>query len=207
MPSIFDRAVEASFKATDDGGYEFRCPSPWLLGSWRTYRVNAEQKERLAVCLRQRQRLVLRLLAACLLIAAFFTLGFGARPDSDPAIEGLFVALLVAALFAVGVGQHIYLMRKIEPVLAEVRRPGEHATLHEQIAGVAATITPLPLMLGGVGGALIAAAGIKAIGLALAEGRIGLDLVWSVLELLIGAALTGYFAYLAILKRRMRQRR
>ena len=207
MPSIFDRAVEASFKATDDGGYEFRCPSPWLLGSWRTYRVNAEQKERLAVCLRQRQRLVLRLLLTCLLIAAFFTLGFGARPDSDPAIEGLFVALLVAALFAVGVGQHIYLMRKIEPVLAEVRRPGEHVTLHEQIVAVAATITTLPLTLGGVGGALIAAAGLKAIGLALAEGRIGLDLVWSALEVLIGAALTAYFVYLAILKRRMRQRR
>jgi hypothetical protein len=111
------------------------------------------------------------------------------------------------ALFAVGVGQHIYLMRKIEPVLAEVSRPGEHATLHGQIVAVAAAITPLPLMLGGVGGALIAAAGIKAIALALADGHIGLDIIWSVLETLIGAALTGYFAYLAILKRRMRHRR
>jgi hypothetical protein len=62
-------------------------------------------------------------------------------------------------------------------------------------------------VLGGVGGALIAAANIKSMFLALAEGRIGLDIVWSLLGLLVGAALTSYFAYLAILKRRLRHRR
>jgi hypothetical protein len=110
-------------------------------------------------------------------------------------------------LLAIAVVQHVYLMRKIEPVLAEVRRPGEHSSLHEQIVGVAASISPLPLVLGGVGGALIAAANIKSMILAVAEGRVGLDLIWSVLGLLVGAALTGYFGYLALLKRRLRQRR
>jgi hypothetical protein len=206
MASIFDRAVEASFKPTE-GGYEFRCPAPWIIGSWRTYRVSVDQKERLAMCLRQRQRLVLRLVLPCLLIAAAVTVWFGARPDFDPTIGGLFVILALAAMLVIAVVQHIYLMRKIEPVLAEVRRPGEHATLREQIAGVAATITAVPLTLGGVGGALIAAAGIKSIGLAFADGRIDLDLIWSVLQFLVGAALAGYFGYLAILKRRLRQRR
>jgi hypothetical protein len=206
MPSIFDRAINASFKPTE-GGYDFRCPSPWLIGSWHTYRVSADQKERLAVCLRQRQRLVLRLAVLCLLIAAAFTVWLQTRPDFDPAIGGVFVVVALAAMFAIAVVQHIYLMRKIEPVLAEVRCPGEHASLHEQIVGVATTITALPLTLGGVGGALIAAASIKSIALAFAQGTIGLDIIWSVLQLLVGAALTAYFAYLVILKRRLRQRR
>ena len=206
MPSIFDRAIDASFKPSE-GGYDFRCPSPWLIGSWHTYRVSADQKERLAVCLRQRQRLVLRLAVLCLLIAAAFTVWLQTHPDFDPAIAGLFVVVALAVMLVIAVVQHIYLMRKIEPVLAEVRRPGEHASLHEQIVGVAATITALPLTLGGVGGALIAAASIKSIALAFAEGTIGLDIIWSVLQLLVGAALTAYFAYLVILKRRLRQRR
>lgn len=206
MPSIFDRAIDASFKPTE-GGYDFRCPSPWLIGSWRTYRVSADQKERLAICLRQRQRLVLRLVVLCLLIAAAFTVWLQTHPDFDPAIGGVFVVVALAAMLVIAVLQHIYLMRKIEPVLAEVRRPGEHATLHEQIVGVAATITALPLTLGGVGGALITAASIKSIALAFAEGTIGLDVIWSVLQFLVGAALTAYFAYLAIIKRRLRQRR
>jgi hypothetical protein len=203
MPSIFERAVEASFKPAE-GGYDFRCPSPWLLGSWRIYRVNEAQKERLSECLRLRQRLVLRLLAGCLLIAAAFT-AVQSRGDSDPAIAAAFVIVILAVLLAIAVAQHVYLMHKIEPVLAEVRRPGEHTSLHEQIVGVAASISPLPLVLGGVGGALIAAANIKSMILALAEGHIGLDIVWSLLGLLVGAALTGYFGYLAILKRRQRQ--
>jgi hypothetical protein len=205
MPSIFDRAVEASFKPAE-GGYDFRCPSPWLIGSWRIYRVNEAQKERLAACLRQRQRLVLALLAGCLLTAAAFTMWFQASPDLDPAVGGLFVIVALAAMLVIAVVQHLYLMSKIEPVLAEVRRPGEHAGLHEQIVGVAASITRVPLVLGGVGGALIAAANIKSIGLAVSEGRIGPDIIWSVLGLLLGLALTGYFGYLAILKRRLRQR-
>jgi hypothetical protein len=205
MPSIFDRAVEASFKPAE-GGYDFRCPSPWLIGSWRFYRVNEAQKERLSECLRQRQRLVLRLLAGCLLIAAAFT-ALQSRADSDPAIAGAFVIVILAVLLMIAVVQHVYLMRKIEPVLAEVRRPGEHAGMHDQIVGVAASISPLPLVLGGVGGALIAAANIKSMILAAAEGRVGLDIIWSFLGLLVGAGLTGYFGYLAILKRRLRQRR
>jgi hypothetical protein len=205
MPSLFDRAVEASFKPAE-GGYDFRCPSPWLLGSWRLYRVNQAQKEHLSECLRLRQRLVLRLLVGCLLIAAAFT-AVQAKTDSDPALAAAFVIVILAVLLAIAVVQHVYLMRKIEPVLAEVRRPGEHTGLHEQIVGIAASISPVPLVLGGVGGALIAAANIKSMILALAEGRIGLDIVWSLLGLLVGAALTSYFAYLAILKRRLRHRR
>ncbi len=205
MSSIFDRAVEASFRRADDG-YEFRCPNPWLLGSWRWYRVDEIQKRRLALCLRQRQRLVMRLLALCLLVAAAFTVLLS-NADSDPMIAGLFVLVMVASLLAIAVAQHLYLMRKIAPVLAELPRTDEPTTLHDQIVGVAASISPVPVVLGGVGGALIAAANIKSLVLALSEGRIGVDLIWGLLGTAVGLALAGYFGYLAILKRRLRQRR
>lgn len=205
MSSIFDRAVEASFKRADDG-YEFRCPNPWLLGSWRWYRVNEVQKRRLALCLRQRQRLVMRLFALYLLVGAALTVLLSGA-DSDPMIAGLFVLAMVTSLFAIAVVQHIYLMRKIAPVLAELPRTDEPTTLHDQIVGVAASVSTVPVVLGGAGGALVAAANIKSLVLELSEGSIGVDLIWRLLAIAVGLALAGYFGYLAILKRRLRQRR
>ncbi|HEY6259035.1 MAG TPA: hypothetical protein VIY51_24930 [Xanthobacteraceae bacterium] len=205
MPSIFDRAVETSFKPTE-GGYEFRCATPWLLGSWRRYLVNEAQKASLAAYLRQRQRFLLRLMVVGVLVAAGLTVWFQASSAPDPSTAGLFIILTLAAMLAVALARHLYLMREIEPLLAELTRLDEHVTLHQQIVGVAAVIKPVPLMLGGVGGALIAASNIKSIWLAVSEGSVGLDIVWSLLGLLAGVVLTSYFAYLVILKRRLGRR-
>jgi hypothetical protein len=205
MPSLLDRAVEASFKPTE-GGYEFRFPNPWLLGSWRRYLVNEAQKERLADFLRQRQRFLLRLLAATVLIAAALTVWLQVSPAADPALAGLIIILALAAMLALALVQHFSLMRRIEPVLAGLSRIDEPVTLHEQIVGVAAAIGTLPVALGGMGGVLIAAANFKSLVLAFSEGSVGFDLVWSVLGLLVGVGLAGYFGYLGVLKRKLKRK-
>jgi MFS family permease len=200
--------VQASFKPTA-GGYVFRCPNPWLFGRWRSYLVNEAQKETLAVHLRQRQRLILWLMAIYLLVALGLTALFGSLgAPPDPSTAGL-LAVIAAALLgmlALALVPHLYLMRKIEPLLAQMQRTDEQTTLREQIFGIAAVISPVNLALGGLGGFLIAVANIKSIAEELSEGRFGSQLLWPAMGLLIGVLLASYFAYLAVLKRRLKRK-
>jgi hypothetical protein len=206
MASLFDRAVEAAFKPVP-GGYEFRRPNPWLFGFWRTYLVNDAQKEMLAAFVRQRQRLILGLLAIYLVMGIAATVLFQllGPPDLAPAA---FVAVVVAAMLgmlALALVPHLYLMRRIEPMLAELQRTDEQATLHQQLFGVAAVISPVHLALGGVGGFLVAASNVKSLADLIAQGAAASELVWSAFGLLIGLLLASYFLYLAILRRRLKR--
>jgi hypothetical protein len=207
MAGVLDRAVEASFKPVP-GGYEFRRPNPWLFGFWRTYLVNDAQKAVLAAFVRQRQRLILGLLAIYLLLGFAATVLFqalGGPPDLSP---GQFVTVVVAAMLGMlmlALLPHIYLMRKIEPLLAELPRTDEQATFHQQLFGVAAVISPVHLALGGVGGFLIAASNVKGIADLIAQGAVGSELFWPGFGLLIGLTLASYFTYLAVLRRRLKR--
>jgi hypothetical protein len=207
MASMFDRAVAASFKPVP-GGYEFRRPSPWLFGHWRTYLVNETQKEVLAAHVRRRQRLMLWLLAIYLLISFAVTVAFeslGGRPDLSTAEFATLVVVAMLGMLTLALVPHIYLMRKIEPVLAGLQRTDEQATLHQQLFGVAAVISPLHLGLGGLGGFLIAASNVKGIADLIALDAIGSELFWPAFGLLIGFLLASYFAYLTVLRRRLKR--
>jgi hypothetical protein len=208
MASMFDRAVAASFKPVP-GGYEFRRPSPWLFGHWRTYLVNEAQKEVLAVHVGRRQRLMLWLLAIYLMVSFAVTVAFeslgGGPPDLSTAE---FAALVIAAMLGMltlALVPHIYLMRKIGPVLAGLQRTDEQATLHQQLFGVAAVISPLHLALGGLGGFLVAASNVKGLADLIAQGTIGTELLWPAFGLLLGFLLASYFAYLTVLRRRLKR--
>ena len=173
MTSLYERAVQASFTPAPDG-HVFRCPSPWLFGHWRSYLVNEDQREMLAGHLRQRQRLVLRLLAIYMLFALGLTMLFASSGTApDPATGGFFgiVALAMLGMLALALLPHLYLMRKIQPLLAQLPRTDDRATLHEQLFGVAAVISNVHLTMGGVGGFLIALSNIKTIAEGLSEGR------------------------------------
>jgi hypothetical protein len=204
----YERAVQTSFKPAE-GGYVFQCPNPWLFGRLRSYLVNEAQKESLAECLRQRQRLILRLMAVYVLVAFGITLLFqSANTAIDPnstAFLGI-VALAMLGMLALALVPHFYLMRRIGPLLAELQRTDEQITLREQIFGVAAVISNMHLALGGLGGALIAASNIKTIAVGLSEGRPGSELSWSAFGLVVGVLLASYFAYLAILKRKLKRK-
>jgi hypothetical protein len=207
MASLFDRAVEASFKPAP-GGYEFRRPNPWLFGHWRTYLVNEAQKEVLAAHMRQRQRLILGLLAIYLLMAFAATVALqalGGPPDLSPAAFLAVVVVAMLGMLALALAPHIYLMRKIEPLLAELQRTDEQATFHQQLFGVAAVISPVHLALGGLGGFLVAASNVKSMADMIAQGAAGSELFWSAFGLLIGFLLASYFAYLTVLRRRLKR--
>ncbi|HEV3372048.1 MAG TPA: hypothetical protein VG145_05830 [Xanthobacteraceae bacterium] len=207
MASMFDRAVEASFKPVP-GGYEFRRPNPWLFGLWRTYLVNEAQKEVLAAFVRRRQRLILGLLAIYLMLGAAATVSFqalGGPPDLSPAQFATVVVVAMVGMLMLALVPHVYLMRKIEPLLAELPRTDDQTTFHQQLFGVAAVISPVHLALGGIGGFLIAASNVKGIADLIAQGAIGSELFWPGFGLLIGFTLASYFAYLTVLRRRLKR--
>jgi hypothetical protein len=207
MASWYERAVQTSFKPTTDG-IVFQCPNPWLFGRWRHYLVNEAQKEMLAAHLRQRQRLILWLMAIYLLIALGITILFQSSGAPDTSRSGFLgvVALTMVAMLALALMPHFYLMRKIAPLLAQLPRTDDRATLHEQLFGVAAVISNVHLAMGGVGGVLIAIANIKTIVEELSGGNPGSQLLWPATGLLVGVAMAGYFAYLAILKRKLKRK-
>jgi hypothetical protein len=208
MVAWYERAVQTSFKPTADG-IVFQCPNPWLFGHWRHYLVNEAQKELLAAHLRQRQRLVLRLLAVYVLIALGLTMLFewsGTTPDPTTGAFFGIVALAMLGMLALALLPHVYLMRKIQPLLAQLPRTDDRATLHEQLFGVAAVISNVHLLMGGVGGFLIALSNVKTIVESLSEGRSVSELYFSAFGLLVGVLMAGYFAYLAILKRRLKRK-
>jgi len=203
-----DRAVETSFKPTE-GGYIFQCPNPWLFGRTRSYLVNASQKEALAACLRQRQRVILWLMAVYVLVALGLTsLLQSMSPAPDPSTPGFLavIALTMMGMFALAMAPHLYLMRKIRPLLPQLQPTEEAITLREQIFGVAAQISNMHLVLGGLGGFLVVAASVKSIVEDLSEGRVGMELYWRAFGLLVGTLLMSYFVYLALLKRRLTRR-
>lgn len=207
MAGVLDRAVEAAFKRVP-GGYEFRRPNPWLFGFWRTYLVNDAQKEVLAAFVRQRQRLILGLLGVYLLLAAAATFALsasGGPPDLSPGQFATVVVVAMLGMLTLALVPHIYLMRKIEPLLAQLQRTDEQATLHQQLFGVAAVISPVHLALGGLGGFLVAASNVKGIADLIAQGAIGTELLWPAFGLLIGFTLASYFAYLTVLRRRLKR--
>ncbi|HWZ09814.1 MAG TPA: hypothetical protein VNW48_01865 [Xanthobacteraceae bacterium] len=208
MASWYEKAVQTSFKPAPEGGYVFRCPNPWLFGRWRSYLVNEHEKEMLAVHLRQRQRLILWLMAIYLVIAFGATMLLQSSDAPDPSTSAFLgvVALTMLGMLALALVPHLYLMRKIEPLVAQLPRTDDRATLHEQLFGVAAVISNVHLAMGGVGGVLIAIANIKTIVEELSGGQPGSQLIWSAIGLLVGVSLASYFAYLAILKRRLKRK-
>jgi hypothetical protein len=205
MASWYERAVQASFKPTPEG-YEFRCPSPWLFGHWRGYQVNEAQKEMLAEHLRQRQRLIMVLMGIYLLIALGLTLALQASGPPDTSSGAFLDGVVLTMLVMIGLAlmPHLYLMRKIGPLLAQLPRTDDHATLHQQLFGVAAVISNLHLAMGGGGGVLIAIANVKGMVDVISGGQPAAQLFWPALGLLIGVLMAAYFTYLALLKRRLK---
>jgi hypothetical protein len=207
LASWQDRAVETSFKPSEGGGYVFQCPNPWLFGRMRNYLVNEAQKQQLAACLRQRQRLILWLMAIYVLIALGLTsLLQSMNPPPDPSSFGFFavMALTILVMFGLAMVPHLFLMRKIRPLLGELQTTDQAITLREQIFGVAAVISNMHLVLGGLGGFMVAVGSIKTI----VEELHGVEgsLYWSGFGLLAGTSFMSYFAYLAILKRRLKRK-
>jgi hypothetical protein len=144
-----------------------------------------------------------------LLAGLGFTLLFwwsGTAPDPATGDFFAFVALAMLGMLALALVPHLYLMRKIAPLLAPLQRADEPSTLGEQLFGVAAVISNTHLAAGGLGGFLIAVSNIKTIVEGLLEGNRVSDLYLSALGLLVGVLMASYFAYLAILKRKLKRK-
>ena len=80
-------------------------------------------------------------------------------------------------------------------------------SIREQIEGVAQSVSIWLILFGGVGGAVIALGNIISISNAVSEGSAGLNLVGSLIALIFGLGLAGYFSYLALIRARLKRER
>jgi hypothetical protein len=212
MAKWYEGAEEAAFKPVA-GGYIFQPPSlRWPFVRSPCYLVNEAQKEKLIACLRrQRQQTFLVVMIFAL---AGTGLAMGLAMALAMAGPGLrispveFVVVLAATLLAVvpiAILPHIKLMRTIAPLLADLPRTNEQITFGDQLHTLAAAISIPLLVLGLIGGSLMIIGNIMSIVDAIAEGRGGSRPFWPLFGLLVGALLTSYFVYLAVLRRRLKR--
>ena len=80
-------------------------------------------------------------------------------------------------------------------------------SIHEQLEGVARSVSIWLMLFGGLGGAAIAIGNLVSLYQAISDGRAGLSLLWPVVAIIFGLGLAGYFGYLALLKARLKRER
>jgi hypothetical protein len=207
MGKWYEGAEEAAFKPVA-GGYVFQPPSLyWPFARSRGYLVNEAQKAELADCLRRQRRRIFLLVVVYVfgfgLTAAVGMSGGGQRISPVGFIAIVAVTVLAAVLIAIV--PHIYLMRTLRPLIADLPRTDERITLRDQLHSLAAAISVKLLWLGGIGGGLMIIGNIVSIVDAIAQGRAGSKLFWPIFGLVFGALLTSYFAYLALLKAKLKR--
>jgi hypothetical protein len=209
MAKWYEGAEEAAFKPVADG-FVFQPPGLlWPFTRSRGYLVNAAQKAGLAACLRRQRKRVFFLLVAYVLIVLGFTLAVGMSGSAQQIPSEEFIAIVIVAALAVVpivIAPHIYLVRTMRPLLAGLPRADERITLADQFQSLATAISGRLLVLGGVGGGIMVLGNLVQLIDAIAEDRDGFKLYGPLFGVLIGALLTSYFVYLAILKRRQKRK-
>jgi uncharacterized Tic20 family protein len=207
MAKWYEGAEEAAFKAVA-GGYVFQPPSLlWPFTRSRGYLVNEDKKAELAVCLRRQRRQVLFMVVAYVLLVSALTLAASLSGAIQSISSGEFVAigaLMALAVVPIVIVPHFQLLRTLRPLLAGVPPTDERISFGEQLHGLAGAISGKLLILGGVGGAMMVIGNLTQLLDAIAVDRDGL--FGALFGVVFGALLTSYFAYLAILKRRLQRK-
>jgi hypothetical protein len=209
MAKWYEGAEESAFKQVA-GGYVFQPPSlSWPFARSRGYLVNEAQKAELTDCLRRQRRQIFLLLVAYVLIAVGLTVtvGLSASAVRIPGAEFIVIVTVTAlAVVPIVILPHFYLMRSIRPLLTGLPRTDERITVGDQLRSLAVAISGKLLLLGGIGGGTMIIGDIVSIVDAIAEDRAGSRLYGPIFGLLFGVLLTSYFAYLAILKAKLKRR-
>ena len=209
MAKWYEGAEEAAFKPTA-GGYVFQPPSLlWPFVRPRGYVVDEAQKSVLAALLRRQRRLILFFVVAYVLIGlalgvAIAMLAVAQRLSPTELVA--VVAVTVLAVIPIVIVPHLYLVRAMRPLLANLPHTDERITVNEQLQSLAGAISVKLLWLGGIGGVMMIIGNIANLAEVISEGRAGSRLYGPLFCQLIGAVLTSYFVYLAILRTRLKRR-
>jgi hypothetical protein len=135
MWSPFDRMEEVAFKPVA-GGYVYRAPNPWLVGAARYYLVTAEQKAELASLHRRMMRNMFWLLMLIVVVAVPLMGAFW----HDHSWKAL--AASAAAGLVLGVLLNLWLVHKVQPIIAGLPQSNERITRGDAFKTQVATFSP-----------------------------------------------------------------
>jgi hypothetical protein len=194
---------EAAFRPAAAGGHIFMSPHPWLFARPRYYLVNNVQKATIVEYLRRRALLALWFIpVAFVLIAVFFgLLAYGALPRLSPILAGVsFAAVLFLPMVIV---PHVYLMRKLAPVVRNLPRSDQKFTVGQQFGGVARAMPKWLVYAGMAGGILMILGAFMGMYDLYSEARPAARWIAPMTSMAGGIIFVAYFAYLASLKKKM----
>lgn len=208
MARWFEGSEEAAFKPVA-GGYVFQAPSlAWPFGRASAYLVNEQQKAALTACLRrQRWQVLLVTMGIMLAYAALgVTIAMSHQALHLSAAKFAVVIIVVAmTVFGMALLPYFWVLRAMRPLLVGLPPTDQRITAGEQIQRLATAISPKVLWLGGAGGVLMIVGNLMTVVDPLSESPRPPGFPSQVFGMLVGAALTGYFVYLAILRRKSRR--
>jgi hypothetical protein len=131
MAGLYDGMEEAPFKRIE-GGYVFQARNPWFFGRSRHYLVNEAQKIAIATCLRDTLRklkpwVIVAMVVLPLLICGgvFLLVALGRATFIN------MFALTLAVLVPYIAWTHIYVMRRLRPLIADLPRSNQKITMGE----------------------------------------------------------------------------
>jgi hypothetical protein len=202
MSRWLDGIEEAAFKP-GSGGYIFAIPHPLLFGRSRRYLVDASQKAILGAYVRKRSQLVLLAALMTVLIGApllMLLLKSGALLHVPPYLAGLAAGLLF--VLPIVIVPHIYLMRKVGPIINGIPLTDQRFTTGEQLSQ-AASAMPKWMIYGGLaGGVLMMLGALAGMYDLVGEGRPTGRWISEIVVLVAGMLFAGFFIYLANLKKK-----
>src|SRR5215813_1246563 len=136
MAGLYDGMEEAPFKRIE-GGYVFQARNPWFFGRSRHYLVNEAQKIAIAACLRDTLRtlkpwVIVAMVVLPLLICGGVFLLVALGRATFASIFALTLAVFVPYIAST----HIYVMRRLRPLIADLPRTNQQITLREGLSNV-----------------------------------------------------------------------
>jgi hypothetical protein len=131
MAGLYDGMEEPAFKRVE-GGYVFQARNPWFFGRSRHYLVNEAQKAEIAACLRATlRRLTPWVFVAMVVLPLLIGGGVFLLVSLGRATFINTFALMLAVFVPYIAWTHIYTMRRLRPLIADLPRTNQRITLRE----------------------------------------------------------------------------
>ena len=127
MAGGFDKLAETVFKEVP-GGYVWHAPHPWLFGPRQFYFVTDAQKAAILECFRGEQRILIPMLIVGIVLVVALVAAFTYFKLNSILIFTLGIVVALVPTVAV---PHVYLIRRLAPIMIGLPKSDQRITQRE----------------------------------------------------------------------------